>query len=301
MLVLLVLVTLVCLKVYEVITTKQKEQRDEAERESQYEVTREHDDEKPQEEKEKELKKEDSEFSIWFNRRINSILSKMRILMSTFQIIMNSQGSFRISFPSSFNKFINVFAPLNLNLIDIIPVSCMMESDFIQSLIISTLAPFVFTCLLFICFVAELLYRRRRILFEATITRDRRKSFKLFRVQKQLSFRYVSIFLFMTYWVLPGVTTTIFKTFVCVDADPGVFSYTLHECLLIAIFMICIPDVIVLVFVCLLVGLFDVLRVDNEDSLNDMYLESDLSLSCTSSWYTFGVIWACISVSVVVL
>ena len=230
MLVVLIVLTLSAFKVYAIIITKQKAQREEAERESEYAEPEDrdlsvafHEDERKTKEKEKEKEKtqEDSAVSVWFNQRINPLLSKMRILMSTFQIIMNSQGSFQISFPSSFNKFINVFTPLNLSMVDIVPMSCMMESDFIQSLIISTLAPFIFTCFLFICFVVELLFRRRQIISADSVKRDRRKAFNLYRVQKQLSFRYVSIFLFMTYWVLPGVTTTVFKTFVCVDADPG--------------------------------------------------------------------------------
>ena len=41
-----------------------------------------------------------------------------------------------------------------------------------------------------------------------------------------------------------------------------------------------------------------VVSAEDEDQYNDMYLEADLSLSCSSSWYLFGVTWACIMIVV---
>ena len=208
LLIVIVLLTLVAIKIYKNIMSK-KSINDKI-------------DDNTTLEQEKMNEKSDELFHVWFQQRVDPFLSKMRILMTTFQIVMTCQSSFRISFPSSFNKFISVFSILNLNIIDVMPLSCMVEYDFVTSLILSTVAPLAFTGILLILFVSEFLYRRRKANADAVFGQDiTHMPLKLQEIMKNLRLRYFSVFLFMTYWILPGTTTTIFATFVCVDVDPG--------------------------------------------------------------------------------
>lgn len=72
----------------------------------------------------------------------------------------------------------------------------------------------------------------------------------------QIRSQYVSYFFLLTYLVLPSVTTTIFQMFICTDVDPN-----------------------------------------NEDpGQNDLFLTADMSISCTSTYYYDGVIYASVMI-----
>ena len=74
----------------------------------------------------------------------------------------------------------------------------------------------------------------------------------------QIRNKYVSYFFLLTYLVLPSVTTTIFQIFICTDVDPN-----------------------------------------NEDpDQNDLYLAADMSISCTSTYYYNGVLYAAMMILV---
>ena len=112
---------------------------------------------------------------------------------------------------------------------------CYARYDYVDQLVLQTLAP--------ICVVALLLFS-----FAVHMTTIRNEGAQL---RSQIITRYLTLFFFLTYLVLPSTTTTIFGAFTCLSIDP-----------------------------------------DNLVPGTPQYLRNDLSISCSSSRYHFGVHWA---------
>jgi hypothetical protein len=186
--------------------------------------------------------------------RIVPFFPKIKIIIATFQIVSSSASSFSITYPASLTAFFSFTKILNFALVQILPLSCMYQADYITSMMITTLLPILGTALLFIAFAVELAYKYRRL---------KAKNEKVLRKQTvmlidDLRFRYFSLFLTMTYFVLPSTTTSIFQMFLCENVDPE----------------------------------------DVNSSFADTYMVADYSIKCSSQRYTFGMIWAIIMIFV---
>jgi hypothetical protein len=112
---------------------------------------------------------------------------------------------------------------------------CYARYDYVDQLIVQTLAPIVVVVFLLISFAVHMMAIRN----------------KGAQLRSQIITRYLTLFFFLTYLVLPSTTTTIFGAFTCRSIDP-----------------------------------------DNVAPGTPQYLRNDLSISCSSDRYHFGVHWA---------
>ena len=82
---------------------------------------------------------------------------------------------------------------------------CYSRYDYVDQLILQTLAPMCIVALLLICFIVHLVAIRNK---DALL-------------RSQIITRYLTLFFFVTYLVLPSVTITIFGAFTCrsIDSD----------------------------------------------------------------------------------
>ena len=97
------------------------------------------------------------------------------------------------------------------------PFSCVSPTDYVDTLMFSTLWPLMFGALLFVIFVGHFFWERRIVLR----TYDKRKiGFQMYHLSARLRIKYFTLFLLLTYFILPSVTTSIFAMFPCMNVDP---------------------------------------------------------------------------------
>lgn len=159
------------------------------------------------------MKKMDS-----FNQRIGPVMAKGKIIISTFQILSTSLASFSIQMPPSYTKFMSSFNFISLDIVNVMPLGCVKRLSFIASLLIKTVLPPAFIGLLFVIFIIEFSIRRRKIIRKKPDEVQLKAS--LILLMSSLKFRYISLALLFSYINLPGLTVSIFQTFVCIDIDP---------------------------------------------------------------------------------
>lgn len=178
------------------------------------------------------------------------ITAQIKVVMSTYQISMAMSSVLSITLPRFFSKFVNSLSFVNLNISSIFPIGCAGTLTFIDQLVITTLAPIV---LLLLLFVVEYSYERFRI----QQNKERKKGDKR-RAFERIKDNYMSYWFYISYLVLPSVSTMIFQIFLCTNVDPN------HE---------------------------------DSDS-NDHYLIADMRISCTSNYFYGGVLYAILMIFV---
>jgi hypothetical protein len=166
--------------------------------------------------KEEEVEKKKPETIIekikdWYDRRFSAVQAKVKIVIATFQIILVCQSAFQINLPSSYTNFTNVFQFFNFSIPSILPLSCMFRHDFISTLMLVTLMPFFITGFLIIAFVLNFALQKAYV----------KTKFALHQLRVRLQYRCFSLWLLMTYLILPSITTTIFQIFLCENVDPA--------------------------------------------------------------------------------
>ena len=115
--------------------------------------------------------------------------------------------------PSNFETFMNYLSPLNLNLFTSLPIACsgVLDNFFTSELLLLTLAPIGISVFFLLAYSMECLYIK---LFRRE---DRGGTTHTYSPLAQTKDKYINYFFYLTYLVLPSVTTTIFKTFLCTD------------------------------------------------------------------------------------
>ena len=187
------------------------------------------------------------------DRRFGPIMNKIKVLTSTFQIVSACGSVLQIKMPSSFTKFVQFLKLFNLNIMSILPLSCTFSIDYIDYMLFSTLWPLIFAALLFISL--QLLILRHRL--AVAKSESKRAGYKFEKIQRKLKVRYFLVFLLLTYFILPSITTDIFAMFPCMDVNS-----------------------------------------ENDGSQDRYYLVADMSISCTSDRYYFGVTYAVVFIFV---
>ena len=153
----------------------------------------------------------------YWEERFGPIMSKFKVITSTFQIVSASSSVLQIKMPESFTSFIQALKVFDFNIISIMPFSCVSPTDYVDTLMFSTLWPLMFGALLFIIFVGHFLWERRTVLK----SNDKKKiGLLMYRLSARLRVKYFTLFLLLTYFILPSVTTSIFAMFPCINVDP---------------------------------------------------------------------------------
>lgn len=127
----------------------------------------------------------------WTSEAQYNVRNKLKILISFCQLVSGFGFVLDIRFPSPCHEVMDALAFFNLELFGFIPFGCIIESDYFLNLIFTTLVPILFSVALF---VGHKVYSAR--------VRD-------------LSNVLASIFLLVTFLVLPECSKKIFATFRC--------------------------------------------------------------------------------------
>ena len=100
----------------------------------------------------------------------------------------------------------------------ILPLSCTMDTDYVDVLLFTTLWPFGLVGCLFIVFVADLFYQRRNLFSSGRMGVEMMREADV--LKDRLICTYFSYFLLITYFILPSVTLAVFAMYPCKNVDP---------------------------------------------------------------------------------
>jgi hypothetical protein len=126
----------------------------------------------------------------------------LKINIGFLQIITSLPSVLEISYPSIFSGITGIFSWFNVNLKNI-GVECYFHGDYVDYLIVTTVIPFLFVAFLFVSYKCQQIYQTYT--FNSTPT---------------LHVSYVKVALLVSYFILPGICTLIFRTFTCINLDP---------------------------------------------------------------------------------
>ena len=177
----------------------------------------------------------------WIQIIFNEVVDKVKIIVATFQVVISTADVFDVNLPLSYTSFARLFNFTNPSSVTMLPIACWMRFNFIHKLLWATLTPFGVLFLLIVAASVEYGLEKRK-------HEDPVKSKEVFNSIKS---RYMNYIFYLTYLVLPSVTTTIFQLFVCRNVDPQ------HE--------------------------------DSNDY--DSYLVADVKISCNSSYYKSWLVY----------
>ncbi|GMI11479.1 hypothetical protein TrLO_g5191 [Triparma laevis f. longispina] len=124
----------------------------------------------------------------------------LKVLLSYYQIVTMLPFVLDLKFPPIFTSLTDVFGSIvNLNFVSLMPLGCIMQSDFHHQMIGYTLVPLIIGGLMILAY--NFLKRK-----PSTVG---------------LSNEIFALFLFMTFLILPTVSIQIFSTFACRDFEDG--------------------------------------------------------------------------------
>ena len=184
---------------------------------------------------------------LWCAHRYRPVLVKVKIVVAAYQIITAIPAVFSVTMPSSFTSFLHGLNVVNLNFANVLSLQCSTSYTYIDELIVITLVPIGLTLLLFFVFLAQVVHVSMTLM-----QNPHRKHGEMTAHKDRLKNKYLNYFFYLTYLVLPSVTTHIFQTFLCTNIDP------LHE-------------------------------TTNE---NNSFLTADMNISCKSDYYYRGRAYA---------
>ena len=109
-----------------------------------------------------------------------------------------------VVFPGVYQDFLDIVDILNFDLTWVLSAGCIVDTDFHDKLLITTLGPLVGIAILGVTYVVAM-YRSS----DSEIAR------------KVIRHKHVSMVLLLTFLVYSTVSSTLFKTFACDDLDDG--------------------------------------------------------------------------------
>ena len=195
----------------------------------------------------------------WIQDFFGEVMVKVKIVVATFQVVISTADVFNVVMPGRFATFARSFNVLNLNIGSLIPFSCAFKHfnyNFMFRLFWATISPLLLVVTLLIALFVEGYVLRPRNLttpiealsgdhsLEADFARKERDE-KAKKYDNEIKGRYINYIFYLTYLILPSVTTTIFKIFVCENIDPN----------------------------------------NEDENTHDSYLVADVNISCTSDYY----------------
>ena len=143
--------------------------------------------------------------------RIRAWMVRLKILVATYQVILNVPIIFNIKMGPLFQMLASIMAFLNLDILQIFPLQCVQPFRYIENMISGTISPVGVVVALFLMYLVQ----RIHIMTKEPNRIKRRDK------MKKLLVRYFTLFVAFTYMILPGISMKIFKTFECQDIDPN--------------------------------------------------------------------------------
>jgi hypothetical protein len=144
---------------------------------------------------------------LWIKMKFGSLTVKIKIMVATFQVVASTAVVISVAMPERFSKFANVVNLLNLNFSSLFQFGCAGRYTYFDTVLFTTLSPVavaVFFVLLIFC---EYGYR--------TLIKKSRQPLET------LAEKYLVALFYLSYFILPSVTTTVFKLFLCTNIDPN--------------------------------------------------------------------------------
>ena len=145
----------------------------------------------------------------------DKITVKLKIIIATYQVIVAAATVLDVQvMPSAYSRFTRALSFVNLDIMQLFNMGCAMSMGYINRLLWTTLVPIGLCFVLLLNFVIE----RWSIYFFHSDRSDLNEQRELV---EDLTARTINYLFYLSYLILPSVTTTIFQLFVCKDADPA--------------------------------------------------------------------------------
>ena len=138
-----------------------------------------------------------------------SLVVKLKILVSTYQIVAETSTTLQTSTQAPFTGLIAFFSFFNVNFGSLLPIACSADYNYMHKLLLVTLSP-IAVSLFIVC----------GLFVEMAMVKDDADSDRGVKNQILVK-KYLNFFFYLTYLVLPSVTTYIFQMFLCQDLDPN--------------------------------------------------------------------------------
>jgi predicted outer membrane repeat protein len=143
------------------------------------------------------------------NRKFRTLRVKVKIIISFCQIVYQLGPALNIVFPNIFLAYLNYYSIFQLNLLLIPNVNCVVKANYYDELVVSTISPFVFFIIV-ACIIQLLVIRARRL-------NERNPSYTSDKATRDT----ITAAFLISYFVLIGVSTQVFRVFQCETFDNG--------------------------------------------------------------------------------
>jgi hypothetical protein len=138
-----------------------------------------------------------------------SARSKIRIVLGTYQMLTGLGFVFTIPYPEFYRSWLRVLDTVNLNLIQLLPISCIGEYNFYSSLLVHTLVP--------LCVIITLFITRQVLLSERIAEWMKQHAPRI--CTEKVADRCSLVAFLVIFLVYPSVSSKIFATFACDELD----------------------------------------------------------------------------------
>jgi len=206
---------------------------------------------------------------------LSGISTQLKLIVSTIQIVSSVSFSLSVSMPIEFDYFTNLFSWINFSPSDIVPMGCYQIAYPIQ-LLGTTIAPMIFFILLYIVYRIEENHITKDFAKvkpnnnndddddddddadQQHKTKDTKEEKEAHHQVRIVARSFLVFFFYVSFTILPGITTKIFNSYPCTNIDP----------------------------------------LNEDNHVDDEFLRVDLSVSCSSELYTLGISWATLMIIV---
>lgn len=138
----------------------------------------------------------------------DSIRTRLRLCLVTYQIIIQAPSSFEVPLPPIFQSLSGYLTFLNLDIGGSLPSDCSKQPlNYLQKMGLTTSIPIILSFVMFLFYLLQ-------ITFSAPVELDQRNKFR-----RSLQIKYLKYILMASYFILPSISVTILNTFVCRNYD----------------------------------------------------------------------------------
>ena len=139
-----------------------------------------------------------------------SWISRFKIFIATYQVIVSTPSTFNINFGPLFTSFVSTAKVVNFDFVSFVPIACFQKFQFVQGMISSSVAPLTIVG----TFIIMCAFQYWSIRARETDRMRRRVTMGL--VIK----RYLIVCIAVMSMVLTSTCSKVFKIFDCFDVDP---------------------------------------------------------------------------------
>jgi hypothetical protein len=143
---------------------------------------------------------------LWVKMKFGSLTVKIKIIVATFQVVASTAVVISVAMPDKFSRFANVVNLLNLNFSSLFQFGCAGRYTYFDTVLFTTLSPVAVAVVFVLLLFSEFGYR--------TLMKSRKPL-------ETLAEKYLVALFYLSYFILPSVTTTVFKLFLCTNIDPN--------------------------------------------------------------------------------